>query len=263
MRIPIFHVDAFTTQPFRGNPAGVCLIDSWLDDDWLLKVAAENNLPATAYLVEKRGTYELRWFTPRREIKLCGHGTLAAAFVVLNPAPNKDSATFQTRYSGTLCVQRSGDTLKMDFPAIDTTPRPFPPIQLVKGLGLRANPAEILEAGERYLAILDSAEAVKDLHPDFGQLAQLHPFVVSVSAPGEQEDFVSRHFTPSYGANEDPVTGSLHCALAPYWGRRLGKSKLHARQLSERGGELWCEMCGDRVILFGQAVLVLQGSITI
>ena len=260
----MFHVDAFTNRPFSGNPAGLCLLDSWLDDGTLLKVAAENNLPATAYLVEKGTNYEIRWFTPVREIKLCGHATLGAAFVLLNVLQtSKDTLQFETRNSGALIVEKAGDLLRMDFPALLPAPCHAPPARLKTALRLTSDPPEVLEVGERYIVVLDSATALKDLRPDFPQLAQLHPFVVGATAKGEQEDFVSRYFTPSYGTNEDAVTGSLHCALAPYWGRRLRKSKLHARQLSERGDELWCETSGDRVILKGQAVLTMQGSMTI
>jgi PhzF family phenazine biosynthesis protein len=264
MRIPLFHVDAFASRPFSGNPAGICLLDSWLDDVTLLKVAGEINLPATAFLVEKAGKYEIRWFTPVRELTLCGHATLAAAFVILNVRQNsRNNLELETRHSGTLVVQKTGDFLRMDFPALFSTSRPDPPKQLKTALGLDSDPDAILEVGERYIVILGSARAVANLRPGFSQLAQLHPFVVGVTAKGQQEDFVSRYFTPSYGTNEDQVTGSLHCALAPYWAKQLGKSELHARQLSERGGELWCETSRDRVILKGQAVLTMQGSMTI
>jgi PhzF family phenazine biosynthesis protein len=264
MRIALFHVDAFASRPFSGNPAAICFLDSWLDDGSLHKVAAENNLSATAYLVKRGGGYEIRWFTARREIKLCGHATLGAAFVILSLLETSmDTVEFETRYSGLLHVEKTGELLQMNFPSLFTQRSANEPPLLIKGLGSDSSPAEILEGNERFIAVFDSREMVEDLQPDFGLLEQLHPFVVGVTAPGEEEDFVSRYFAPSYGTPEDPVTGSLHCALTPYWSKRLGKSALHARQLSERGGELWCEMSGDRVIVKGNAVLVRQASLTI
>ena len=264
MRIPLFHVDAFASRPFSGNPAAVCFLDSWLDDDLLHKVAAENNLSATAYLVKKAGGYEIRWFTPRREIKLCGHATLGAGFVIFTLLePARDAVEFETRYSDVLRVKKTGELLQMDFPALFPQRCANEPPLLVKGLGVDTSPAEILEVNERLIAVFDSRKKVEELQPDFALLEKLHPFVVGVTAPGQDEDFVSRYFAPSYGTPEDPVTGSLHCALTPYWSKRLVKSQLHARQLSQRGGELWCETSRDRVILKGKAVLIRQGSLTI
>lgn len=264
MRIPLFHVDAFAGEAFRGNPAAVCLLDSWLDDEKLLKVAAENNLPATAYMLKKAGVYEIRWFTARREIKLCGHGTLAAAFVALNLLQDaRESVEFETRYSGMLRVDKVAELLSMDFPALFPTHCPDPPQQLCHALGLQSLPTEVLEANERYIAVVDEAKTVAELSPDFVRLEKLHPYVVAITAPGENEDFVSRYFAPGYGTPEDAVTGSLHCALIPYWSKRLGKNPLHARQLSARGGELWGALSDDRVILKAKAVLVVEGWLTI
>lgn len=264
MRIPWFHVDAFASRPFSGNPAAVCFLDSWLDDDMLRKVAAENNLPATTFLVESGQAHEIRWFTARREIKLCGHGTLAAGFVLLNLTHNRsDRAEFVTRKSGTVAVEKAGEFLSMDFPVLTVQPSSKPPELFTGALGLTQPAAQVLEAGERYIAVLDGREMVADANPDFDLIETFHPYVVAITAPGDNEDFVSRYFAPGYGAPEDQVTGSLHCALTPYWSKRLGKTQLHARQLSERGGELRCEMSGDRVILKGKAVLVMQGYLTI
>lgn len=260
MRIPLFHVDAFTSQPFAGNPAAVCPLDRWLDDDLLGKVAAENNLSETAFFVPRGDYYELRWFTPRCEVKLCGHATLASALVMFNLLhPGLDSVRFETRLSGTLTVRKDGELLSMDFPAIVSSVCPSPPDLLLKALGPGPQPFNCLEANQTYVAVYESESAIKHIRPDFSRLEQLHPFAVSVTASGEQADFVSRYFAPSYGIPEDPVTGSAHCILTPYWSGRLGKSQLHARQLSQRTGELWCEVAGERVILKGNAVLVLEG----
>ena len=264
MRIPLFHVDAFTEQPFHGNPAAVCLLDSWLDESQLHKVAAENNLSATAFLVAGRGGYELRWFTPRCEVKLCGHATLASAHVLLNmQQPRLDSVTFETRFHGTLIVRRDGRFLTMDFPAINTGTCTTIPPGLTEALGLHSRPAEVLVGDNAYILVIEGTKVIQQLLPDFARLESLHPFVSAVTAQGTDVDFVSRYFAPSYGIPEDPVTGSAHCTLAPYWAKRLGKSKLHARQLSERGGELWCEVAGDRVLLKGTAVVSMEGTLSI
>jgi PhzF family phenazine biosynthesis protein len=274
MRIPLFHVNAFTNQPFKGNPAAVCSLDAWLDDKLLRKVAAENNLSETAFFVPKGGQhngihYELRWFTPRGEVKLCGHATLASAYVVLCLLqPELDAVRFETRHSGTLTVRKERERFSMDFPAIFPKTCLSPPESLVPALGPGPTPCEILEANQTYIAVYSHESEIQNMRPDFARLEQLHPFVVAVTAPGGHVDFVSRYFKPSYGMPEDPVTGSLHCALTPYWAERLHKSQLHARQLSERGGELWCELAGGepakpRVLLNGHAVLTLQGSLQI
>jgi PhzF family phenazine biosynthesis protein len=264
MRIPLFHIDAFTGQPFTGNPAAVCLLRSWLDDGLLGKVAAENNLSATAFLVRQGESYELRWFTPRREIQLCGHATLAAGFVVLHLLqPNLGNVRFATRFGGTLTVQRDADLFSMDLPAF--LPKPCANVfgDLIRALGLAEQPSEVLEGNETYIAVLAGPEAVSSVRPDFGLLGQLHPHAVMITAPGRNSDFVLRYFAPSYGNPEDPVTGSAHCLLAPYWTKRLGKPTLHAQQLSERGGEAWCEPAGERVRVKGHVRLVMQGSLTI
>jgi PhzF family phenazine biosynthesis protein len=270
MRIPLFHVDAFASQPFTGNPAAVCALDSWLDDEKLRKVAAENNLSETAFFVPRdeddHGHYDLRWFTPRAEVKLCGHATLASAYVVLALLePELDTVRFETRRSGTLTVRKDKDReiFSMDFPAIFANTCTHPPDELFRALGPGPSPSNVLEANETYFVVYSHESEIQNLRPDFARLEQLHPYVVSVTAPGENVDFVSRYFKPSYGMAEDPVTGSAHCALAPYWADRLGKSHLHARQLSDRGGELWCEMAGARVLLKGHAVLTLRGSLVI
>jgi PhzF family phenazine biosynthesis protein len=268
MRIPVFHVDAFASRPFAGNPAAVCPLDSWLDDEWLRKVAAENNLSETAFFVPRHGhddnEYDLRWFTPRGEVKLCGHATLASAYVVLSELqPELETVRFETRRSGILTVRKDYETFSLDFPAMFANPCANPPYGLIRALGPGPDPSHVLEVNKTYIVVYDHESAIRNLRPDFARLEQLHPYAVSVTAPGETVNFVSRYFKPSYGMPEDPVTGSAHCALAPYWGDRLGKSQLHARQLSERGGDLWCEIAGNRVILKGHAVLTLRGSLVI
>ena len=262
MSLPLFHVDAFTAKPFAGNPAAVCPLAGWLDDGLLQAVAAENNLSETAYFVPRGGHYELRWFTPRCEVKLCGHATLASAFVVLQILePERDSVRFETRSSGALTVTRDGDLLAMDFPALAPWTCPDPPAALIEGLG--RTPSTVMQIEDNYFAVYEREEDVRRIRPNFRLLETLHPAGVAITAPGEDADFVSRYFAPSYGIPEDPVTGSTHCSLAPYWAQRLGKTSLHARQVSERGGELWCEVEGQRVILRGNVALTLQGQLLV
>jgi PhzF family phenazine biosynthesis protein len=264
MQIPFFHVDAFTDNAFSGNPAVVCRLNSWLDDESLRKVAAENNLSATAFLVEKNGHYELRWFTPRCEIRLCGHATLASAHVLFGAIQSElKTLRFRTRFAGELTVRKDEDGLSMDFPALSAKHREQAPAGLIAALGLQKLPLELWEVNDILVAVLGTSGEIRDIRPDFALLEQLHPYAVTVTAPGENSDFVSRYFAPSYGVPEDSVTGSSHCALAPYWAKRLNKPHLRARQLSDRGGELWCEIAGDRVVLKGKAVLVLKGTLSI
>jgi PhzF family phenazine biosynthesis protein len=264
MRIPVFHVDAFTNEAFRGNPAAVCPLQAWLDDETLRKVAAENNLSETAFIVPGTGSYELRWFSTRSEVKLCGHATLGAGYMVLNVLePELDTVWFQTRHSGTLSVRKENSLLAMDFPALLPRKCTSIPDGLLDALRPAPQPTRVLEVNDIYIAVFEDETAIQNMRPDFSRLALFHPAVVAVTAPGKTVDFVSRYFKPSYGMPEDPVTGSAHCALTPYWAQRLGKAKLHARQLSERGGELWCQMAGDRVILKGHAVLTMQGTFEI
>ena len=267
MRIQVYHVDAFASRPFEGNPAAVCPLEHWLDDQLLQAVASENNLSETAFFVPAGDSYELRWFTPRCEVKLCGHATLASAFVIFQVLGLQVSETalnsvrFETRFSGTLTVHRDGDLFAMDFPALAPWACETPPVALLDGLG--ANPTEVVQIEDNYFAIYKSQQHVESIRPDFRLLEKLHPAGVAITAPGKNSDFVSRYFVPSYGIPEDPVTGSTHCSLAPYWAQRLGKTSLHALQVSERGGELWCEVKGSRVIIKGNAVLTLQGELLI
>jgi PhzF family phenazine biosynthesis protein len=263
MRIPLFHVDAFTDHAFRGNPAAVCFLDFWLDDALLGKVATENNLPATAFLVPSATGYALRWFSPVCELKLCGHATLAAAFVLFHfVSPQLEEVVFST-LRGDLRVQNGGHLVAMDFPAL-TAKSCAPSPELVSALAPSLTQADILQtfAGNQTYAVLLSSQAqVQSFQPDVASLKTLHPEVVVITAPGDDVDFVSRYFAPGYGLPEDWVTGSSHCLLTPIWAERLGKSTLQARQLSARGGELSCELRGDRVMLQGKAVATLKGSL--
>lgn len=260
--IPFYQVDAFTSRPFAGNPAAVCPLEAWLPDEVLLAIAAENNLSETAFFVQQGDRLELRWFTPAVEVDLCGHATLAAGFVVLTRlAPGRAEVTFETR-SGPLTVRREGDGLALDLPA-----RPAAPAEVGEDLvaALGARPKAAIRARD-LVAIFERAEEVRALRPDMSRLSALDVFAVGVTAPGgggedADVDFVSRFFAPAKGVPEDPVTGSLHCTLVPYWAERLGKTALAARQVSRRGGELRCALAGDRVLLGGQAALVIEGTL--
>jgi PhzF family phenazine biosynthesis protein len=262
MTIPVFQVDAFTKTPFAGNPAAVCPLTQWLDEKLLLSVAAENNLSETAFFVPQGDSYKLRWFTPKCEVKLCGHATLASAFVLLRIlTPERELVRFRTSLSGELIVRRDGDLLAMDFPALPPRACTQPPATLVEGLGKQ--PIEVVQIQDNFFAVYEREEDVRGIQPDFALLEKLHPAGVAITAPGRDCDFVSRYFAPSYGIPEDPVTGSTHCSLAPYWAQKIGRSSLYARQVSQRGGEMWCDVKADRVILKGNAVLTLRGEILI
>jgi PhzF family phenazine biosynthesis protein len=249
-----FVVHSFTDTVFRGNPAGVCPLEEWLDDELMQRIAAENRLSETAFFVRKEDYFELRWFTPTIEVDLCGHATLASAYVLFDHLGHeKDVAKFHTQ-SGELTVWKDGNYLVMDFPS-----RPGEPIEapeaLIKGLG--REPVEVYQARD-YLAVFESEQEVRDLQPDFAALESLDCTGVMASAPGSEADFVSRFFAPLAGIPEDPVTGSAHSTLTPYWASRLGKKQLVAHQVSERGGVLKCTQRGDRVLIAGQAVLYVK-----
>ena len=259
MNFPIYQVDAFTGRRFRGNPAAVVVLNEWLPDGVMAAVAAENNLSETAFVMLQSEVVPLRWFTPAIEVDLCGHATLAAAHVILNSyRRGQDTVRFATR-SGELTVVRQDQLLRMDFPA-----RPGQSIEVTDALvaALGARPREALLARD-VLAVFDSEDQIRQLRPDMTRLAALDAFAVIASAPGNQVDFVSRFFAPKAGIPEDPVTGSAHCTLTPYWSAKLGKPALSAQQLSARGGEIWCELCGDRVTIAGAAVEYLRGEITV
>lgn len=258
--IPIYQVDAFAATLFAGNPAAVCPLEGWLDDTVLQAVAAENNLAETAFFVKKDGGYDLRWFTPTNEVELCGHATLASAFVVFRFLETEaDAVVFSTR-SGDLTVTRDGDRLELDFPSIPAAPCDAP-VALLDGL--RTTPSDVRK-GSNYMAVFDTADQIAALDPDMAALAKLHPAGVIATAPGDgAADFVSRFFAPSHGIPEDSVTGSAHCSLTPYWSARLGKTRLVAHQISARGGVLYCEDRGPRTGIAGEAVLYLHGTIRV
>ncbi|HKE17663.1 MAG TPA: PhzF family phenazine biosynthesis protein [Kofleriaceae bacterium] len=259
-------VDAFTGRPFAGNPAGICPLDTWLPDRVMQAVAAENAVAETAFFVRRPdGDFDLRWFTPEVEVDLCGHATLASAFFLFDRLePDRRHVRFHTR-SGPLEVERDGAALVMDLPARPPTPAGDGALAaLERALGRR--PIAALRARD-LLAVFESAADVRALRPDMAAIAALDTFAVIASGPGtapdDDVDFVSRFFAPAKGVAEDPVTGSAHCTLVPYWAERLGRPALRARQVSRRGGELRCELRGERVRIAGQAVLVKTGAIFI
>ena len=260
MQIPIYHVDAFTSCVFGGNPAAVCPLEDSLSDATLQSIAAEHNLSETAFLWRKSaGVYDLRWFTPAVEVDLCGHATLASALVVFDYLERGlTEVAFDTR-SGRLIVRSSGGRLCMDFPACKPEPCEPPPDLLA---GLRGRPQAVLKSRD-FLAVFPAEDDVRALDPDFAVLRRVPCLGVIATAAGKSVgvDFVSRFFAPAAGVDEDPVTGSAHSTLIPYWAERLAKPKLHALQISRRGGELWCQDRGQRVEIAGQAVLYSQGVI--
>jgi PhzF family phenazine biosynthesis protein len=260
MRIPLYQVDAFSSQLFRGNPAAICPLDRWRDDQTLQSIAAENNLSETAYYVPNGSGYHLRWFTPGVEVDLCGHATLASAYVILAIRREMDGSRvkFETK-SGELIVEREGDLYALDVPARPPLACPVDS-GLVEALGAKPK----LNLGARdYFCVFETEEEVRALKPNMEKLAAIDRFAFIVTAPGRDCDFVSRFFAPAKGVPEDPVTGSAHCTLIPYWSKQLGKTRLYARQISQRGGELWCEDRGDRVRMAGKAVKFLEGFIEI
>jgi len=264
MQLPLHVVDAFTDRPFAGNPAAVCPLEVWLPDETMQAIAAENNLSETAFLVpdepDEKG-YELRWFTPRVEVDLCGHATLAAAAVVFEHLrPGTDAVSFRTRCAGPLSVARRGSWLELDFPT--RAPEPCEaPVALLEALDREPN--EVLRSERDYLVVFESREEVLALAPRMPSLLALGLAGIIVTAPGTGEDFVSRFFAPAFGIDEDPVTGSAHCVLIPYWAERLGRRELTARQVSRRGGTLRCTLRGPRVGIAGQVAPYLQGTITV
>lgn len=259
MKIPLYQIDAFANRVFEGNPAAICPLDAWLDDSILQSIAEENNLSETAYFVPSEQGFHIRWFTPTSEVDLCGHATLATAYVIFNIlCYSKNTITFESK-SGNLIVSRKGDLIIMDFPAKPPEQCPIPDA-LIEGLGKK--PTAVLSSDD-YVAVFETEEDILSISPAFNKLNELELRGIAVTAPGSETDFVSRFFAPKYGINEDPVTGSAHCELAPYWSKRLKKSRLHAKQLSKRGGEIYCEVNGDRVSLSGRAVQFMKGELMI
>jgi len=262
MATPIVQVDAFTSVPFKGNPAGVCVLQEARDAAWMQLVAREMNLSETAFLVRKEGGFHLRWFTPTVEVELCGHATLASAHVLFEDGhlPPDSRAEFET-LSGKLFATKNGDWIELDFPADSSHPVEASPV-LAEGLGVQSFRYTGRD-GFDYLCELESETTVRELQPDFKLLKRAGPrgIIVTARADSKEFDFVSRFFAPAYGVDEDPVTGSAHCCLGPYWASRLGKKDLVGYQASLRGGVVRVGVRGDRVVLGGQAVTVLRGEL--
>lgn len=257
--IPIFQLDAFTDKPFGGNPAAVCPLQEWLPDDVMQSIALENNVSDTAFYVTEGDGFLLRWFTPKIEVDLCGHATLATAWLILNELePDRASVAFETR-SGTLTVSRDGDLLAMDFPVMVAEERPAP-AGLAEAIGIE--PVKFLKAVMN-MAVLENEAVVRAVNPDFGYIKNMDGMGLIITAPGDQSDCASRYFAPHAGIDEDPVTGSAHCTIVPYWSGVLGKAQIHARQVSARSGDLYCLLEGDRVVLTGKARTVIKGTFTI
>lgn len=259
MKIKLYQIDAFTEELFAGNPAAVCPLDAWLPDETMQSIAIENNLSETAFFVPLQDGFHLRWFTPKTEVDLCGHATLATAYVIFNlRGYAEERIRFETR-SGDLFVERRGRGLALDFPVKVPVKCAMPDL-LIEALGVE--PLD-LYTNEDYVALLSSEQEVRSIAPDFKTMGKIDTRGIIVTAPGESVDFVSRFFAPKFGIDEDPVTGSAHCVLTPFWAERLGKNKMTAKQVSSRGGDLLCELAADRVLLVGSAVQYMQAEIEV
>jgi PhzF family phenazine biosynthesis protein len=260
MSLTIYQVDAFTKEVFKGNPAAICPLNEWIDEGLMQRIALENNLAETAFFVKNDDVYEIRWFTPLAEIDLCGHATLGSAFVIFEILKAEENfIRFHSHKSGELTVEKQGARLILDFPS-----RPVSPVNIPDGLidAIGKKPKEVYKARD-YFLVYESEQEILDIAPDFTALLKIPTHAVIVTAKGDSADFVSRFFAPEVGIFEDPVTGSAHCNLIPFWSERLGKAEMFARQLSARGGELFCELKGERVKIGGNAVLYLKGEIYI
>jgi len=262
MKLPIYIADAFTAELFGGNPAAICPLDEWLPEALMQKLAAENNLAETAFIVKEVNGYRIRWFTPAVEVKLCGHATLATAHVFYTELGYTENELLLNSLSGVLRVTRKSDGVyTLDFPADAPKPVDAIPSELFEGLGIDS--AEVYKSSFDYFVVLPSQRDVEALHPDFKTLAKVGERGVIVTAKGDEADFISRFFAPQSGIDEDPVTGSAHTSLVPYWAEKLGKTTLTAIQISKRRGYLDCELKGDRVLMSGQAVTYMQGMYNI
>jgi len=263
MKLPIYQVDAFTHERFKGNSAAVVPLEHWLSDAQMQSIAMENNLSETAFLLrEWDGAFHIRWFSPLTEIDFCGHATLASAYVLLDQGMAIAPLTFRAAAVGDISIAQLDDgRLEMNFPNRQPERVDAPPGALLDGLG--AHPLAVLKNGQAWFAVYEDEHQVRQLMPDLAALKSLAPLDVVITAPGRDQDFVSRYFWPANGGDEDPVTGSIHAGLAPYWARRLGKSSLVALQASRRGGLLYCRVEGERVFVAGHAVQYLQGMIEI
>ncbi len=260
MKQKIYQVDAFAENVFEGNPAAVCILDAWAEEVWMQQIAMENNLSETAFVVARDDIFEIRWFTPGTEVALCGHATLASAYVLFNFGyVDGTKIEFFSPKSGPLQVEKREDgLLELDFPA-DTMKAVAPYPELIDAIG--KNPLESWKGKTDYMLVYEKQEDIEEIQPNFFQLNQVDARGVIVTAPGREVDFVSRFFAPQAGVNEDPVTGSAHTSLTPYWAGKLGKERLTARQLSKRGGFLICTDRSPRVKIVGKAVLYLEGEI--
>ncbi len=260
-KIKIFQVDAFTSELFKGNPAAVCLLDQWLDKDLMQSIAAENNLSETAFITRAGDQYSIRWFTPTVEVDLCGHATLASAYVIFNQTDYQATEIiFHSSRSGELTVTKDGPNLYLDFPADVFLPCENLP-EITQGIG--CEPLEVYKGKTDYMAVLGSEAEVQNIQPDFIAIEKLAARGLIVTAPGKNVDFVSRFFGPQCGVNEDPVTGSAHTTLTPYWSAKLGKTRMTAKQISKREGELQCQYAPPRVVIGGEAQLYLIGEVII
>lgn len=261
----IVQVDAFTNQPFKGNPAAVCVMDGPADEDWMQKVALEMNLSETAFLYPLNGGYSLRWFTPGAEVELCGHATLASAHVLFGDGhvPSDGSIRFVTRHSGELLVTRAGNRLQMDFPVLPVTKAEVPE-GLQDALGAKIVEAGSTQSESKLIVELESAEQLRRADLDMAFISRLKHWGICITATGDGEyDFISRFFAPRFRVNEDPATGSAQCALVDYWGRKLNKSHFRAYQASQRGGEFYLQLKGDRCLIGGEAVTTMRGQLTL
>ncbi|WP_419784846.1 PhzF family phenazine biosynthesis protein [Pseudodesulfovibrio sp.] len=258
MKLDLYQVDAFAHEVFSGNPAAVVPLFEWLSDDLMQRIAAENNLPETAFFVRKGEYFELRWFSTEAEVDLCGHGTLASAHVLYEHLGYKDPVVVFETKSGRLFVDREGDLYSMDFPAW-----PVRPIQVTERVvqALGARPVELFMGERDMMAVFEGEDDIRELAPDFRLVSRLDGMCLICTAPGMDYDFISRTFAPEQGIPEDPVTGSAHCTLVPFWAARMGKKSLNAYQASARGGELRCEDLGDRTKIAGKAVTYMTGNI--
>ena len=259
MKISLYQIDAFASDLFEGNPAAVCPLTEWLSDETMQSIAAENNLSETAFFVPKANGYHIRWFTPVSEVELCGHATLATAYVLFNILGYKnDKIEFDSK-SGLLTVTRDNDWLVMDFPAQPPTLCDIPQ-EIVKAFNIE--PIECLKA-EDFIAVFEREIDIEMAKPDFEQLKKINSRGVIITAKSTRYDFVARFFAPKYGIPEDPVTGSAYTQLAPYWASKVGLKKFSVKQLSSRGGELTCEIVDDRVLIAGKAIKYLEGKIKV
>jgi PhzF family phenazine biosynthesis protein len=259
MEISLYQIDAFASKLFEGNPAAVCPLDEWLPDEIMQSIAEENNLPETAFFVPKGNGFHIKWFTPASEVDLCGHATLAAAYVLFNIFGYKEDKIEFDSKSGILAVTKDNEWLVMDFPAQPPVSCDIPK-EIVKAFNIA--PIECLKS-EDFIVVFERETDIESVNPDFGQLIKLDLRGVIITARSSRYDFIARFFAPKYGIPEDPVTGSAYTQLAPYWASKIGSKRLSVKQMSSRGGELTCEIVGDRVLISGKAIKYLEGQINI